>query len=96
MAPLRYFVFTASEDGFGQAAWEGLASLRAEDLDAAQSELRLLLSALEARAPGPRAPLEEGGAWDWQLDRTDEDDWIQLYLCVTGPVGWADDLFLDQ
>ena len=47
MAPLRYFVFTASEDGFGQAAWEGLASLRAEDLDAAQSELRLLLSALE-------------------------------------------------
>jgi hypothetical protein len=29
MAALRYFVFTASEDGFGQTAWEGLASLRA-------------------------------------------------------------------
>jgi hypothetical protein len=61
MAPLRYFVFTASEDGFGQAAWEGLASLRAEDLDAAQSELRLLLSALEARAPGPRARWKKAG-----------------------------------
>lgn len=92
---MRYLVFECSDDGLGQLNWEGLASVRAADLADARAEVEALLRALTACAPGARAPLDEGGAWDWALDERCEDGWHTLHLSVVGPGGWAEALLRD-
>ncbi len=92
---LRFFAFERAEDDFGHTCWEGVASVREQDVDAMRHERDALLAALAARAPGPRGPLDDGGTWDWQWDEQREGDWWTCHLTAIGPGDWADAL-LDQ
>lgn len=90
---LHYLIFDASDDGEGVGTWEAMASVRAADLPAVVAEVQAVLDAAERDSPGPRGPLDEGGAWDAdQLVQTDDGGWITVTLAITGPWDWGEAL----
>ena len=88
----RYLIFDASDDGQGTGTWEALASVRAADVAAVLAEVQALLDSLERQAPGPRGPLDEGGAWDADTQIHADGDWTEIALTITGPWEWGEAL----
>lgn len=89
---LHYLIFDASDDGEGAGSWEAMASVRAADLPAALAEAQAVLAAAETHAPGPRGPLDDGGAWDADLQQHTDGDWTTVTLTITGPWVWGEAL----
>lgn len=69
---LQYLDFDHSEDAHGHGSFEAMACVPAARLDALQSEIALVLDWAQATFPGQRAPLEEGGEWDYLLQAQQE------------------------
>jgi hypothetical protein len=90
---LHYLIFDASDDGEGAGTWEAMASVRSAERPAVKAELQAVLEAAERDSPGPRAPLDEGGAWDAdQQVQAEEGGWTTVTLTLTGPWAWGEAL----
>ncbi len=70
---LQYLDFDSSEDAHGHGSFEAMASVPAARLAALQAEIAQVLDWAHASFPGQRAPLEEGGEWDYLLEA--QQDW---------------------
>ncbi|MDM7942102.1 MAG: hypothetical protein QUV35_05685 [Hydrogenophaga sp.] len=89
---LQYLLFDTSDDGEGTGTWDAMASVRASQLPEVMQEVQAVLAWAEQHSPGPRGPLDEGGAWDAdQLVQT-EGDWTTVTLTLTGPWAWGEAL----
>jgi hypothetical protein len=86
---MDFLLFDASDDGQGQGCWEAMASVRAERLPQLMAEIDAAVREAERDAPGPRGPLEEGGAWDAAAQVQAEGDWTTVTLSLTGPWDWG-------
>jgi hypothetical protein len=69
---LDYLDFDYSEDAHGHGSFEAMASVPAARLPALQAEIASVLDWAFANFPGQRAPLEEGGEWDYLLEGQQE------------------------
>ncbi len=69
---LDYLDFDYSEDAHGHGSFEAMASVPATRLPALQAEIALVLDWACTTFPGQRAPLEEGGEWDYLLEGQQE------------------------
>ena len=89
---LNYLIFDASDDGEGTGTWEAMASVRAADLPAVLAEVEQMFTAAERESPGPRGPLDDGGAWDAEQQVQTDGDWTTVTLILTGPWEWGEAL----
>ena len=89
---LQFLIFDASDDGEGTGTWEAMASVREHDVAALRAEVQAVLSAAQSDAPGPRGPLDEGGAWDTDEQVSHDGEWTTLTLTLTGPWAWGEAL----
>ncbi len=89
---LHHLIFDASDDGEGTGTWEAMASVRATGLPAVMAEVQAVLAAAERHAPGPRGPLDDGGAWDADQQVQTDGDWTTVTLTITGPWAWGEAL----
>ncbi|MGE0099167.1 MAG: hypothetical protein AB7S86_12550 [Hydrogenophaga sp.] len=89
---LHYLIFDASDDGEGTGTWEAMASVRAAQLPEVLQEVRAVLAWADGHSPGPRGPLDEGGAWDADRLVTVEGEWTTVTLTITGPWDWGEAL----
>lgn len=89
---MHYLIFDASDDGEGLGTWEAVASVRATDLPTVQAEAGAVAVAAEADSPGPRGPLDEGGAWDIDVQQRADGDWTTLTVTLAGPWDWGETL----
>ncbi len=98
---LQYLIFDPSDDGEGTGTWDAMASVRSAQVPAVLAEMREVLQWAEMHAPGPRGPLDEGGAWDAdeqvQADNDSNNDssaggWTTVTLTLTGPWEWGEAL----
>ncbi len=48
--------------------------------------------AMASVSPGPRGPLDEGGAWDADQQVQAEGEWTTVTLTITGPWEWGEGL----
>jgi hypothetical protein len=90
--PLHYLIFDAADDGEGTGSWEAVASVRSADLPAVMAEVEEVLQRALREAPGPRGPLDEGGAWDADTQVRHDGDWTEVTLTLTGPWEWGEAL----
>ena len=65
---LQYLDFDYSEDDHGHGSFEAMASVPASRVAALHAEIAQVLDWAHATFAGQRAPLEEGGEWDYLLD----------------------------
>ncbi len=89
---LRYLIFDASDDGAGTGTWEAMASVRAPEVPAVLAEAQRVIDWAEAHAPGPRAPLDDGGAWDADVHTGQDGDWTAVTLTLPGPWAWGESM----
>ena len=89
---MSYLIFDASDDGGGTGSWEAMASVRAPDVPAVLAEVQHVIDWAEAHAPGPRAPLDDGGAWDADVHTRQDGDWTAVTLTLTGPWAWGESM----
>ncbi|AOW11824.1 hypothetical protein LPB72_08915 [Hydrogenophaga crassostreae] len=89
---LNYLIFDASDDGEGTGTWEAMASVRDADWPDAKAEAQAVLSAAMSNEPGPRGPLDEGGAWDADEQTSRDGEWTTVTLTLTGPWEWGEAL----
>jgi hypothetical protein len=89
---LDYLIFDASDDGEGTGTWDAMASVRAADVPAVMAEVQQVLTWAERHSPGPRGPLDEGGAWDADQQVQTDGDWTSVTLTITGPWEWGEAL----
>lgn len=89
---LNYLIFDAADDGEGTGSWEAVASVRRADLPAVMAEVDAVLARAQREAPGPRGPLDEGGAWDADTQVHEDGDWTEVRLTLTGPWDWGEAL----
>jgi hypothetical protein len=92
---LIYLIFDAADDGEGTGSWEAVASVRRADLPAVMAELETVLQCATREAPGPRGPLDEGGAWDADTQVHEDGDWTEVRLTLTGPWDWGESLLAE-
>ncbi len=71
---LHYLDFDYSEDAQGQGSFDAMASVPAHRVAAVRAEIAQVLDWAGALFPGGRAPLDEGGEWDYSLEGQQE--WI--------------------
>jgi hypothetical protein len=90
--PLHYLIFDASDDGEGTGTWDAMASVRASEVPAVMAEVQAVLTWAEQHSPGPRGPLDEGGAWDADQQVQQDGDWTTVTLTITGPWEWGETL----
>ncbi len=88
--PLQYLIFDASDDGADTVTWEAMASVQADQLPQVLAEVQRVLDWAEAHRPGARGPLDEGGAWDADVHTSDDGDWTEVTLTITGPLAWGE------
>lgn len=69
---LQYLDFDYSEDAHGHGSFEAMASVPPGRLPALQAEIMLVLDWAFVTFAGQRAPLEEGGEWDYLLEGQQE------------------------
>jgi hypothetical protein len=84
---LQFLEFDYSEDPDGGGSFDAMASVRPAQLAALRAEITEVLSWAEAAFAGQRAPLDEGGEWDLDLqERVDETSppWHVLTLSLSG------------
>ena len=66
--PLRFLEFDYSEDTAGQATFDALVTVDPGQWPALQREVSTLLAWAQATFPDGPASLDDGAAWDCQLD----------------------------
>ena len=88
--PLHYLIFDASDDGEGTGTWDAMASVRAAQLPGVMKEVQAVLAWADAHSPGPRGPLDEGGAWDADHSVQLEGEWTTVTLTISGPWDWGE------
>ncbi len=64
---LNYLDFDYSEDTLGAGTFDAVASVRSEKVDAVRAEIAQVLDWAHSAFPALRAPLDEGGEWDFNL-----------------------------
>ena len=64
---LHYLEFDYSEDDEGTGTWDAIASVAPPHVAPLQAEIARLLQWAHAEFGGRRGPIEEGGAWDYDL-----------------------------
>jgi len=72
MTSLHYLDFDYSEDEHGHGCFEAMVSVPAHRVAAAREDIARVLDWAFAHFPDLRAPLEEGGEWDYQLESQQE------------------------
>ena len=92
---LNYLIFDASDDGEGTGTWEAMASVRASEVPAVMAEIQTVLASAQTSAPGPRGPLDDGGAWDVHEHTTTDGEWHTVTLTLTGPWEWGERLMAE-
>lgn len=90
--PLHYLLFDASDNGDGTGTWDAMASVRDAQRADVLAEVRRVMAWAEAHAPGPRGPLDEGGAWDVDEQVQADGEWTTVTLMLTGPWEWGEAL----
>ena len=70
--PLQYLNFDYSEDDDGNGTWDAMASVTPAHLPALRAELESVLCWAHRAFAGQRAPLDEGGDWDFDLQTLHE------------------------
>ena len=70
--PLNYLDFDYSEDADGNGTLDAMASVLPAQLPALQGEIAAVLAWAHAHWPGACAPLEDGGAWHYDLHGVQE------------------------
>ena len=71
---LDYLLFDASEGDDETVLFDAMASVVPAHEAAVQAEIAAVLDWAEAAFPGRRAPVEEGGEWDADLQVEADDD----------------------
>ncbi|MBT9463874.1 hypothetical protein [Hydrogenophaga sp.] len=89
---LHYLLFDASDDGEGTGTWDAMASVQALQVPEVMQEVQSVLAWAERNSPGPRGPLDEGGAWDADQFVQTEGEWTTVTLTLTGPWTWGEAL----
>lgn len=69
---LDYLLFDTSEASDGTGLFDAMAAVAPEAAPAVEAEIAQVLAWAEAQFPGGRAPVEDGGDWDADLQLTDE------------------------
>ncbi|HEY8359198.1 MAG TPA: hypothetical protein VIL30_17250 [Ramlibacter sp.] len=69
---LAYLDFDFSEDAEGHGSFDAMAAVATAQWPALQAEVLRVLAWAEQAFPGQRAPLEEGGSWDCELQGVEE------------------------
>ena len=70
--PLNYLIFDHSEDTQGIGTFEAMASVTPEHLAAVHAEVALVLAWAFATFPDEHGPLDQGFAWDHDLQAQQE------------------------
>ena len=65
---LQFLDFDVSEDADGSVVFDALASVPAAQLARLHGEVKAVLGWAYQAFPGARAPLDDGGEWDFLLD----------------------------
>ena len=69
---LDYLDFDFSEDAQGHGSFDAMASAAPAQLPALQAEVLRVLDWAQREFGGRRAPLDEGGDWDYELQGVQE------------------------
>ena len=69
---LQFLVFDYSEDSQGCGAFDAMASVRQAQLAALRAEVAEVVDWADTAFAGQRAPLDDGGAWDFDLQSLQE------------------------
>ena len=80
--PLDYLDFEYSEDEDGNGTWDAMASVADNRWNALLAEVQQVLHWAEHDFRGQRAPLDEGGDWDFDLSAQNDDNGRAL------PIRW--------
>jgi hypothetical protein len=89
---LQFLDFEFSEDPEGCGSFDAMVSVRQEQLAAARAEIAEVMDWAETAFAGQRAPLDEGGEWDVDLQaRADEavPPWHVLTLSISGSAAFC-------
>lgn len=95
-APLHYLIFDDSEDAHGVGTLDAMVSTPPSAAAAVRAEVARVLDWAHATFPEQRAPLDEGGEWDFDLqsqqewtahEAIDYDPVSQQFSVVPGPAG---------
>jgi len=84
---LQFLEFDYSEDPQGTGTFDAMASVRADQLAAVRQEVAQVLDWAESAFAGQRAPLDEGGEWDLDLQEAPDPAspaWQVLTLSIAG------------
>lgn len=71
---LDYLDFEYSEDEDGNSTWDAMASVSDSRWSALLAEAQQVLQWASRDFAGRRAPLDEGGDWDYDLSAQDDDN----------------------
>ena len=71
---LDYLDFEYSEDEDGNGTWDAMASVAEARWSALLKEVQQVLRWASQSFHGRRAPLDEGGDWDYDLSAQDDDN----------------------
>lgn len=77
---LDYLDFEYSEDEDGNGSWDAMASVADSRWGALLEEVRRVLHWASQDFRGRRAPLDEGGDWDFDLSAQDDDNGCALRI----------------
>ena len=72
MTTLDYLDFDFSEEADGSGSFDTVASVGPQQLAAVHAEIVVVLDWAHATFAGQRAPLDDGGAWDFDLQSLQE------------------------
>ena len=89
---LQFLEFDFSEDPEGRGTFDAMASVRPAQLAAVRAEIAEVLDWAETAFAGQRAPLDEGGEWDFDLqERADgaSPPWHVLTLSISGSAAFC-------
>ena len=81
---LDYLDFEYSEDEDGNGTWDAMASVADSRWGTLLDEVRQVLLWASHEFRGHRAPLDEGGDWDFDLSAQDDDNGRALRLRWNG------------
>lgn len=74
---LRYLEFDYSEDDEGTGTWDAMASVTEEHLPALHAEIAQVLGWAHATFPNQNGAIEDGAAWDYDLQAVREVSAVQ-------------------
>lgn len=85
---MGFLEFDYSEDAQGVGTFDAMASVRSGQVAAVRAEVAQVLDWAHGAFPGLRAPLDEGGEWDFNLQEQQEEGaaprWHTLTLSMGG------------